>query len=118
MKITKATVKRINDHCNVLKPAYIPAISTIGEVLNQSGIILGEPGRYIINNGDEYVTPLILNDGDREFVTGTVRSEYEKSLLRGLYTRYPNWLSCTFTLGLNGVDIYEVNKLVKAIIGN
>ncbi len=118
MKITKATIKRINAHSKVLKPAYIPAINAIGEVLSQSGVILGEPGHYVINDGDEYVTPLIHSNGDREFVSGTVRDEYEKRILRGLYTRYPNWLSCTFTLGLNGVDIYEVNKLVKAILDN
>lgn len=118
MKITKATVKRINDHCSALKETYIPVISTIGEILCQSGVIVGNGKRYVINDGDEYVTPLIHSDGNREFVSGTVRSEYEKRLLRGLYTRYPNWLSCTFTLGLNGVDIYEVNKLVKAIIEN
>lgn len=117
MKITKATVKRISVHSSALKPSsFDPAISTIGEILNQSGIILGEPGSYEINDGNEYVTPLIFSDGTREFISGTVRDEYRKRLLHGLYTRYPKWLSCTFTHGLNGVDLYEVNKLVKAIL--
>lgn len=116
MKITKATVKRINDHCSALKPSFNPAIRIIGEVLNQSGVILGNVGHYIINDCDEYVTPLIYSDGNREFVSGTVLNEYERRILRGLCTLYPNWLSCTFTHGLNGVEIYEVNKLVKAIV--
>lgn len=120
MKITKATVKRINEHClNPSNPAsYIPAISIIGDVLNQSGIILGVPGHYSINNSNDYATPLILSDGIREFVSGTVKGEYAKRLFQGLYTRYPHWISCTFTHGLNGVDIYEANKLVKAILDN
>jgi len=118
MKITKSTVKRINAHCNPLTPSFIPVISAIGEILNQSGVVLGEVGHYAVNVDDEYVTPIIYSNGSREFVSGTVRGEYEKKLFRGLYTRYPNWLSCTFTLGLNCVDIYDVNKLVKAILDN
>lgn len=120
MKITKATVKRINDHSYVLKmESIIPAIALIGEILCQSGLIIGEPGHYEINNGqDEYVTPLVHNEGDRghEFISGTVRYDCDKRILRGLYTRYPNWIYCTFTHGLNGVDIYDPNKLVKAIL--
>lgn len=117
MKITKATVKRINDHSYVMKAEnIIPAIDAIGEVLNQCGLLIGEPGHYEINSGDEYVTPLIFSDGKREFVSGTVRGDYTKKVLRGLCTRYPRWLSCTFTHGLNGVTIYEPNKLVKAIL--
>ncbi len=70
MKITKTTVKRINDHSSALKPSFIPAISAVGEILSQSGVILGDAGHYVINDGDEYIIPLIHSDGNREFVSG------------------------------------------------
>lgn len=116
LKITKATVKRINDHSKVWSENYIHSIYTIGEILNHIGIILGESGHYEINDGlYDDVQPLISSDGKRQFISGAVRGDYTKRIIRGLSTKYPSWISVTFTHGLNGVDIYDVNSLVRAI---
>ncbi len=116
MKITKVTVKRINAHSNCTKADYIPAVYAIGEILRKADFLFGESGCYELNTGDDLVQPIILSDGDREYISGTVNDDYEKRVLRGIYTLYPKWISCTFTHGLNGVNLYEVNKLVKAIV--
>ncbi len=118
MKLTKVTIKRLNAHSNIMKPRYNPAIYIIAEILCSSAIILGDSGNYELNEGDPLCEPLIYNDGKREFISGQTHGEYEKSIVRGLTTRYPCWISGTFTNGLNGVQIYEVNKLVKAILDN
>lgn len=116
LKITKATIKRINAHSHISKPGYCDAIHVIGEILCRSAVILGEPGCYEANDGS-FLDPWVLSDGDREFVSSTTDGEWEKQIARGLSTRYPDWIQGTFTHGLNGVRIYEVNKLVKAILG-
>ena len=109
MKLTKATVKRLNENRN-------DAIWVIANILNRSAVILGEPGHYEANDGtDELVLPMISSDGDREFVSGRTSGEYEKRIVAGLSTRFPNMISGTFTHGLNGVDIYDVNALVREI---
>lgn len=115
MKITKVTVKRINAHSDCTNADYIPAVYAIGKILNKAGFLFGESGNYELNTGDDFVEPIISSDGDREYISGTVDGDYEKRMLRGVYTLYPKWISCTFTHGLNGVNLYEVNKLVKAI---
>lgn len=109
MKISKATVKRIN------KAEIGSTLNIIGEILCRSAVILGEPGHYEANDGDPYLTPFVYSDGSQEFVSSYTSCEYEKRVVRGLSTLYPMWISGTFTHGLNGVNIYEVNKLVRAI---
>ncbi len=118
MKITKATIKRLNAHSNITKPAYNETIYVIANILNRSAIILGDSGHYGLNEGDPLCEPVIYSDGNREFVSSQTNSEHEKAVVRGLAIRFPNWISGTFTHGLNGVQIYDVNKLVKAISDN
>lgn len=116
MKITKATVKRINKHSNINNPDYIEAVSVIANILNRSAIILGDSGNYEINDGtDPICWPIILSDGVREYVSGRVEREHEKRIICGLSTRYPRWIQGTFTNGLNGVGIYDVNRLIREI---
>lgn len=117
MKLTKATVKRLNAHSDINKPGYIEAIHAIADILNRSAVILGDSGNYEINDGS-FVEAVIYSDGAREYVSGTTQGEYQKCVIRGLSTRYPSLISGTFTHGLNGVAIYEVNKLVRAILEN
>lgn len=109
MKLTKATVKRLN-------ASRTDTIRVIANILNRSAVILGETGRYEANDGtDELVLPMISSDGKREFVSGRTSGEYEKRIVAGLSTRFPNMISGTFTHGLNGVDIYDVDALVRKI---
>lgn len=119
MKITKATLKRLNAHSKASKPSYIPQISVIAEILNRSAVILGEPGRYEINNGsDDLCRPLVYGEGKHEFISGRTANTYEKRIVAGMAQRFPKWISGTLTHGLNGVDIYRPNELVKAILDN
>lgn len=117
--LTKTTIKRINAHSNINKPGYYDEIYVIGDILCRSFVILGDSGRYEINDGSfPELRPLIFNDGERnhEFIAGQTSGEYETRIVQGLATRYPRWISGTLTHGLNGVRIYDVNKLVKAIL--
>ncbi len=118
MKITKATIKRLNAHSNYKKPTYNEAIYVIASIINRSAIILGDSGHYELNEGDPLCEPVIYSDGNQEFIPGQTADEHEKKIVRGLAIRYPNWISGTFTHGLNGVQIYDVNKLVKAVVDN
>lgn len=119
MKITKATVKRINSHSNINSPDYNDTLHIIGEILNRAAIILGDSGNYEINDGtDPICWPVVYSDGGREFVSSHTEGEHEKCVIRGLSTRYPSWIQGTFASGLNGVTVYDVNKLVRAIIEN
>lgn len=115
MNLTKATIKRINRHSNIHKPNYIYEIYLIGAILNRAAVILGNSGDYKLNDGS-FIEPGIVNPGEHEFISSNTNGEYEVKTICGLAIRYPNWISGTFTHGLNGVDIYEPNKLVKAII--
>ncbi len=119
MKITKATIKRINAHSNFKKPTYNERIAIIANIFCLSDVIVCDGSwPYMLNEGDPLNKPVIYSDGNREFVSSQTDGEYEKKIVRGLSIRYPNWISGTFTHGLNGVDIYDVNKLVKAVFDN
>ncbi len=119
MKITKATIKRINAHSNFKKPTYNEKIAIIANILCRSAVIVCDGSwPYMLNEGDPLCEPVIYSDGNREFVSSQTQDEYEKKIVRGLSTRYPSWIDGTFTHGLNGVHIYDVNKLVKAIVDN
>ena len=115
MKITKATIKRINAN-KVTNPDFNVVLRVIEDILIGSAIIRGTPGNYIANDGtDELVWPVIYSDGKREFVSGRVTSEYGKRIVAGLSQKYPSLISGTLTNGLNGVEIYDVNSLVRKV---
>jgi len=117
MEIFKTTVKRINDHSDTLKPSCIWAIVAIGDILQRSEVLCGESGKFELTARDDpYLWPRILCDGGKEFISGVTHGEYEQRIVRSLSTKYPSWISGTFTHGNTGVTIYEVNKLVKAIV--
>lgn len=44
--------------------------------------------------------------------------ESDKPYLRGLYTRYPSLIECTFTHGNSQCCILDINKLVKAMLAD
>lgn len=117
MKITKATVKRINGSCMAGKPGYIHEISTLGDILSQSAVILGFPGQYTINDGDEYVTPMILSDGERGFIPGETEG-YGTNCVMGLASRYPDLISASDIIGIGSVRIYDANKLIRLILSD
>ena len=116
MKISKRTLAIINKHSDINSDEYCPQICTVADILNRSGVILGESGHYEINNGDDFVIPCILSDGKQEFVSGTVSGNYQTRIVRGLASKYPDVISGAFTHGLNGVAIYNINTLIRKII--
>lgn len=126
MKLTKETIKRLNKYGRWTydKNGYaIQPISDtmyeIAEVLINAMVVFEcEDHKYTENDGtDEYCIPIINYDDllDRYTITGTVRSRLARHCLRGIQTRFPKVLSTTFTNGNNGIEIYDVNKLVKII---
>jgi len=109
MKLTKATVRRLNSSIN-------DTMWVIANILCRSAVICGEPGSYEFNDGtDELVSPVVYSDGVREFVSGRTSGVYERRIVAGLATRYPKFISGSLTNGLNEVSIYDVNTLVRAI---
>lgn len=122
MKITKATLSRINKYGKRGKygddSKCDERILVVADILNRAAVILvGEDGKYETNDGTDELVPLItFSDGEREFVSGTTNDIYEKRIIAGLSTKYQRLISGTFTHGNNGVNIYDVNRLVKAIV--
>lgn len=115
MKITKATIKRINAN-RVTNPDFNGQLGVIEDILVGSAVICGDPGRYEANDGtDELVWPTIYSDGTREFVSGRVTGEYGRRIVAGLAQKYPSLISATLTSGMNGVSIYDVNALVRVV---
>ncbi len=76
MKITKATIKRINAHSNITKPAYNEKIDVIARILIRSAVIVCDGSwHYMLNKGDPLNEPVIYNDGEREFIPSQTNSE-------------------------------------------
>lgn len=128
MKLTKATIKRLNKHTRWIKDesgtpvhgdGYSVTMCAVADVIQNACIILSdEKGRYFENDEtDELLQPVFKYDDilDRYSVTGTVYGDFVKRILSGVCTRFPKVLSTTFTHGNNGIEIYDVNKLVKII---
>ena len=60
---------------------------------------------------DDYSKGCYTNDGLYLKV-----AEWEKKYFRGFHSRHENLIGCTLTLGLNQIEIPDVNKMVKAMI--
>ncbi len=112
MKIFEKTVERLNKYCDDSRMA------AIGEILFK-GNLIGKDDSYFTfeeNFCENYqIQQSIRKDGKKEYVFGKASSEYYKRFLNGLHSKYPELVLVSFTLGLNGVELYEVNKLVRCI---
>lgn len=108
MNITKKSLNLLKKHGKMLdrnfeiRKEYDLRIGLIIEILQRAEIICGNAKEgFEICNVDNRAICLV--------------NEYEKSLLRGMSTRY-RCVSCTFTHGLNQVEITNPDKLIKSIV--
>lgn len=117
MKVTHKTLRIINKHGNTKKKdLFCEQIYRIARVLTTANALFERSGRFTINDGRyEEIQPLIFDDG-REFYAGYAYGDYEKHILSGLSSRYPDYIRCSFTHGLNEVFIYDANKLIDLVV--
>lgn len=107
MKITKKSLSLLKKHGRMLdrnremRKEYDYRIGLIIEILQRSEIICGNTREgFEICNSDNLAVCLV--------------NENEKPILRGMSTRY-GCISCTFTHGLNQVEITDPDKLIRSI---
>lgn len=107
MKITKTSLRLLKKHGRMLdknreiRKEYDRRINLIIEILQRTEIICGNTKEgFEIYNSDNRAICLV--------------TENEKPILAGMSSRY-GYVSCTFTHGLNQVEITDPDKLIKSI---
>lgn len=108
MKITKTSLSLLKKHGQMLdkhyeiRKEYNFKISLIIEILQRAEIICGNTKEgFELYNTENSAVCLV--------------DENEKPTLRGMASRY-GYIECTFTHGLNQVEITNPDKLIKSIV--
>lgn len=110
MIITKATCKRLNKHKDD------PKIMVIGRLLERASMVYHD---RVYSPADDFLkqfSAVLHASATEAFISTYVEGDFERRVCRGLASRYPGYVACTFTHGLNGVDLKgDVNKFTRLI---
>lgn len=108
MKITKISLKLLKKHGRMRDKHFEPCkefnyrIHLISEILLRAEVICGNSkDGFSVYNADNKAICLV--------------DENEKSILRGMASRYSGCIECTFTHGVNQVEIINPDKLTRSI---
>lgn len=113
--ITKATCKRLNRHKGD------PCIQVIGQTLFENELLYycknRRSGKYTYSAPDDFLTQCCGFRWSGDHAVCTVDSEYKKKYFRGLASRYPDFIECTFTHGLNQMSFKkDMNEFIRLIV--
>lgn len=107
MKITKTSLMLLKKHGRLLnnnreiRKEYDNRINLISEILMRAEVICGDTkDGFTVYNANNRSICLV--------------GESEKPTLRGMASRY-GCIECTFTNGLNQVEITDADRLIKAV---
>ena len=111
--ITKATCKRLNKYKNV------PCIDVVGELLCDACMLYHDITKHKYEAPDEFLKQCYGSMWSGDCAFAQARSEYTKKYCRGLASRYPDYIECTFGPGLNDVRLKkDANKFVRQLIAD
>lgn len=111
--ITKATCKRLNKHKDDAR------IMVIGRLLERASMVYHD---RVYSPADDFLkqfSAVLHASATEAFISTYASDSFEKRVCMGLYSRYPDYIGCTFTHGLDGVDLKrDVNKFVRLIVSD
>lgn len=110
--ITKATCKRLNKYKGE------PCISAIGQLLQDAEMVYYN-SRHGYEPPDDVLRQCCGFNWSGEYALSEARGEYSKKHCRGLASRYPDYIECSFTHGLTQVRLKkDVNKFIRLIVAD
>lgn len=111
--ITKATCKRLNKYKN------IPCIGVIGDLLYEANMLFRDISTHKYEAPDDLLKQCYGFNWEGDYALSEARGEYAKKHCRGLASRYPEYIECSFTHGLTEVRLKkDVNKFVRLILAD
>lgn len=111
--ITKATCKRLNKYSN------IPCISVIGELLYNADMLCYDISTHKYEAPDDLLKQYYGFRWIGDYALSEARGEYAKKHCRGLASRYPDYIECSFTHGLTQVLLKkDANQFVRLIVAD